>query len=294
MSSSEFALERDAASYDDRAMATQEQAERATRGQVNTDAAEVYEDFFVPALFGQWVDPMLDAVGLEPGDSLVDVGCGTGIVARRAIERTGRVGSVAGVDPNPGMLAVAKRVEPAVDWRAGAAEALPCGDGEFDRVVCQFAAMFFDDPGRAIGEMVRVLRPGGSIAIATWAAVDESPGYAAMVDLVRRVVGDDAGDALLAPFVLGAPRAVEDLVGASLPLVSVTRHDGVAQFDSIDAWLHTDIRGWTLSDMVDDETFDALRREAGRELDRFTDADGRVRFAAPALIATATKPASGS
>ena len=271
-------------------MATQEQAERATRGQVNTDAAEVYEDFFVPALFGQWVDPMLDAVGLEPGDSLVDVGCGTGIVARRAVGRVGPRGKVAGVDPNPGMLAVAQRAEPAVDWRSGVAEALPCDDTEFDRLVCHFAAMFFDEPQPAIEEMVRGVRPGGTIAIATWASVDQSPGYASMIELLRRVVGEDAAGALMAPFVLGEPAAVIDLLDPTLPGAAVERRDGTARFDSIDAWLHTDIRGWTLSDMVDDETFATLRREAHRELARFTDDAGRVRFAAPALIATAARP----
>jgi SAM-dependent methyltransferase len=269
---------------------THEPAGRAARGQVNTEAAQVYEDFFVPALFGQWVDRMLDAVGLEPGESILDVGCGTGIVARRAIERAGGDGIVVGVDPNPGMLAVAQRAEPAVEWRGGTAETLPCDDHEFDRLVCQFAAMFFADPGRAVDEMGRVVRPGGTIAIATWSSVDESPGYAAMVGLLRRVVGGDAADALLAPFAMGEPAALIDLVRPACPDVTVVRHDGVAQFDSIDGWLHTDIRGWTLSDMVDDETFETLRIEAHRELARFTDDLGHVRFAAPALIATATTP----
>lgn len=274
-------------------MTNQQHTERATRGQVNTDAAQVYEDFFVPALFGQWADPMLDAAGVGPADSLLDVGCGTGVLARRAVERVGTHGTVVGVDLNPGMLAVARRAEPAIEWREGTAEALPCADGEFDRVVCQFAAMFFDDRRAAIDEMARVVRPGGTVAIATWASVDESPGYAAMVELIRRVVGDDGAAALMAPFVLGDSHTVGNLVGPSLPGASVTRHEGVARFDSIDAWLHTDIRGWTLSDMVDDKTFEELRREAHRELERFTDAEGRVRFAAPALIATATKPDPG-
>jgi hypothetical protein len=54
-------------------------------GQVSSTAAEVYENFFVPALFGQWVGPMLDAVHPAAGDRLLDVGTGTGVVARAAL-----------------------------------------------------------------------------------------------------------------------------------------------------------------------------------------------------------------
>jgi SAM-dependent methyltransferase len=72
----------------------------------------VYEKFFVPALFGQWVEPMLDAVNVVEGDRLLDIGTGTGVVARAALRRVSAGGSVVAVDPNDGMLAVAKRLTP--------------------------------------------------------------------------------------------------------------------------------------------------------------------------------------
>ena len=150
--------------------------------------AEVYEEFFVPALFGQWAAPILDAGGVAAGDAALDVGCGTGVVARAAARRVGPTGEVVGLDRNDGMLAVAGRFPQPVTWRHGVAERLPFDDGRFDRVLCQFAVMYFDDQRQALREMDRVLRPGGTVAIATWTAVEDSPGYASMVDLLRRVV----------------------------------------------------------------------------------------------------------
>jgi SAM-dependent methyltransferase len=262
----------------------------AARGQVATRAAEVYDEFFVPALFAQWTEVVLDAAGVGAGHRVLDVGCGTGALARAAARRVGAAGEVVGVDPNPGMLAVAERgVEP-VRWDSGVAEALPFPDSHFDRAVSQFVWMFLDDHAAAAAELARVLAPGGSIAVATWAAVDETPGYAALVALVQRVVGDEAADALRAPFRIGTPSLLSGLLAPVFSDVHVARHDGVGRFDSMAAWVHTEIRGWTLDGMVDDTTYDSLLAEAERTLAGFTDAAGHVAFPIAALIATATKP----
>ena len=259
----------------------------AQRGQVVQSAADVYEEFFVPALFGQWPERMLDAVAASEGDRVLDVGCGTGVLARAAAERVGRTGRVAGVDPNDAMLAVARRLGPDVAWKTGVAENLPYPDASFDGVVSQFALMFFTDPHAAITEMARVLASGRRVAIATWASLDTTPGYAAMVELLGELLGDDAADALRAPFVLGDPEEVRELVATVFPDPVVDTHHGTARFESIESWVHTDVRGWTLADMINDDQYETLLREADRRLSRFTDAKGRVAFPAPALITTA-------
>lgn len=89
------------------------------RWQVSTDAAEVYESCFVPAIFGAWAGPVADAAGIRTGDKVLDVGCGTGVLAREALRRVGQEGQVVGVDLNEGMLAVAARTEPNIEWRRG-------------------------------------------------------------------------------------------------------------------------------------------------------------------------------
>lgn len=259
----------------------------ATAGQVSTAAAEVYEQFFVPALFGQWVQPSLDAVHPTEGERLLDVGTGTGAVARAALARVGATGSVVAVDPNEGMLSVAARLAPGLDVRRGVAEQLPLDDDAADCVTCQFALMFFEDPVRAVAEMGRVVRPAGRVAVTTWAALEESAGYAEMVDLLAEVLGDWAADAMRAPFCIGTAERLGDLMRPSFPEVVVRRHEGQARFASLEQWLHTDIRGWTLADNVDDEQFDRLLDRARVRLNRFIGPDGQVHFAAPALTATA-------
>jgi|KBSMisStandDraft_5_1062788.scaffolds.fasta_scaffold41475_2 ubiquinone/menaquinone biosynthesis C-methylase UbiE len=271
----------------DHAMATEPSTDAAA-GQVSTAAAEVYEQFFVPALFRQFAEPMLDVVAAGDGDRLLDVGAGTGVVGRAALKRVGGRGSVVAVDPNEGMLTVAERLAPAMDTRRGVAEQLPVDRAEMNCVTCQFALMFLSDRRRAVEEMRRVLRPGGRVAVATWASVGDSPGYAAMVELLEEEIGDGAADALRAPFCLGTPELIGDVLRQSFEDVTVVRREGQARFTSLDDWLYTEIRGWTLAEHIDDDQYARLRRAAATRLARFVTGDGAVRFAVPALIAAAS------
>lgn len=262
----------------------------AERGQVNHSAAEIYEDFFVPALFQDWPDHLAAAAQIQPGQRVLDVACGTGVAARTIVERIGLSGSAVGLDVNEGMLAVAERKAPNVEWRKGQAEALPFEDASFDAVVSQFGLMFFEDRQAAIQEMYRVLRPGGRMAVAVWGALDDTPGYAAMVDLLQRLFGDDAANGLRAPYTLGDTDLLRSLFAdAGLASAKIDTLMGTARFPSLESWMYTDIKGWTLADMIDDEQFALLLKEAERALAAFVNADGSVTFDAPAHIVSAVK-----
>jgi SAM-dependent methyltransferase len=258
----------------------------AERGQVSTAAAEVYEAFFVPALFGQFPEPVLDHAGVGPGARVLDVGCGTGVLARATRALVGPRGAVAAVDPNEGMLVVARRADPSIEWRVGVAESLPFGDDAFDHTVSQFAAMFFTDREEAVREMERVTTSGGTVTVVTWAGLDRTPGYDAMVSLIADELGEQAADALRAPFVLGDVDAVGRMLGPVGGAARVDELPGTARFASIADWVHTEVRGWTLADMVDDDAEARLIARAERELTRFVLPDGSVAFACPALVAT--------
>jgi SAM-dependent methyltransferase len=175
------------------------------QGQVTRSAADIYEEFFVPALFAAWPGPVADAAGIGPGQKVLDVACGTGVLAREAASRVRPGGTVTGLDRNDGMLAVARRKAPEIEWRQGEAEALPFPDGRFDAVVSQFGLMFFEDRVLALAEMWRVLGPGGRLAVAVWDALERTPGYAAMTALLQRLFGARIADALRAPYCLGDP-----------------------------------------------------------------------------------------
>lgn len=260
------------------------------RGQVNHSAAEVYEAFFVPALFQTWANPVANATGVTSGQRALDVGCGTGVAARALAARVGASGKVSGLDVNEGMLAVARRMAPNVDWRQGAAENLPFEDSSFDAVVSQFALMFFEDKPTALAEMMRVLVPGGRMVVAVWDALENTPGYAAMVALLQRLFGDAPADALRAPYSLGWPEALEALFEqAGICDVVIRTRPGTARFPSLASWVHTDIKGWTLADMIDDEQMQRLLGEARVALKPFVMRDGRVEFDAPAHLAMVTK-----
>ena len=145
---------------------------------LSLEAAELYESAFVPAFFAQWAPAVCAAAGVGPGQRVLDVACGTGIVARTAAGLVAPTGSVVGVDLNEAMLTVARRVSPSLEFRRGDAAALPFPDESFDTALCQLALMFFPDPGAAVGEMARVVRPGGSVAILVPSALDAQAAFA--------------------------------------------------------------------------------------------------------------------
>ncbi|MER8825060.1 methyltransferase domain-containing protein [Mesorhizobium sp. M0938] len=151
---------------------------------------EMYERWLVDALFRPWAEMTLDELELSPGDRVLDIACGTGIVARVAKERLGGAGYIVGVDISPDMLAVARAVEPAIGWREGNASELPLRDGEqFDVVVCQQGLQFFPDKPAAAAQMRRALAKGGRLAVATWRSDDEIQFFRELRRIAERHLG---------------------------------------------------------------------------------------------------------
>lgn len=260
------------------------------RGQVTRSAAEVYEEFFIPALFAQWATRVAQAATIGAGHRVLDVACGTGVLARTAADLVKPGGSVVGLDLNAGMLIVAERTAPDIEWRQGRAEALPFDDESFDSVVSQFGLMFFEDPPKAIREMMRVVKRSATVAVAVWASLDTTPGYAAVVSLLERLFGKEIADALRAPFILGDTEALKSIFAeAGVYNPAIVTQQGTARFSSIQSWIYTDIKGWTLADTIDDRQFQILLKEANQVLQPFVMADGSVAFDASAHIVTATR-----
>jgi SAM-dependent methyltransferase len=140
--------------------------------QVSRDAAERYERYAVPYVLGPWAPELVELAVLQPGDRVLDVACGTGVVTRLCAPRVGPTGQVIGLDLNAGMLAVAGTLPPpsgaAIAWREGSATAMEIPDKSIDVVLCQQGLQFFPEKLRALREMHRVLVPGGRVLLSVW------------------------------------------------------------------------------------------------------------------------------
>lgn len=204
-------------------------------------AAERYEQDLVPALFEPWADVLVGIAGIGPGDRVLDVACGTGIVSRVAARCVEPGGYVCGLDVNPAMLAIARRAGSGVEWRQADARRTGLPDASFDAVICQQGLQFFADRPAALREIRRVLAPGGRVVIATWSsAADGDTGYTPITAAFERHLPDDPAPAgfIAAIFALTDHAEVADLLEtAGFVDVTVERHAGTVRFPSAEAWV---------------------------------------------------------
>jgi ubiquinone/menaquinone biosynthesis C-methylase UbiE len=251
------------------------------RGQVTLSAAEVYDSLFVPALFGRFAEAIADAAQIRSDDQVLDVACGSGALTRAVRDRT--AARVVGIDVNPAMIAVARHHGGTIEYMEGDGQNLPFGAVEFDVATCQFGVMFYPDPVRGIAELARVGRRG---VIAVWDAIERSEGYSAMQQLFRDELGSEAAKSLDAPFAMGEAGALEALFDAArVQDVSYQSIEGTGRFDSMDEWVTTEVRGWTLGDSISNERLGRLVEVARDRLGQFQTADGCV-FGISAKVAT--------
>jgi len=174
--------------------------------QLTGDAAVLYERYVARHILAPWAPLLVDAGRVAVGERVLDVACGTGVVARAAWQRVGPAGHVVGVDLNPGMIAVARSLptsaSAAIEWIEGSALDLPLADASVDVVLCQQGLQFFPDRIQALREMRRVLRLGGRLAFTVWSAIDDTPYQAALADALTRHVSPEAGAMARAPHAL--------------------------------------------------------------------------------------------
>ena len=190
-----------------------------TRWQLQHDAAEAYERHLVPALFAPFARRLIEQAQPRPQDRVLDVACGTGIVARLA---AGRGAAAVGIDLNASMIDVARATEPSIEWIVGDACELPLPDETFDLVVCQAGLQFFPDRARAVEEMRRVLKPQGRLTILVWRAIEHQPAWLKLAEALEHHAGPEAGALMRAPFALHDAEELRRLVGGAVHIVIET------------------------------------------------------------------------
>jgi len=258
---------------------------RSTADDSFAGAAGFYEDYYVPALFRPWAVRTAEAAAVQPGERVLDVACGTGIVAREIAARSGPDG-VVGLDIDEGMLAVARRVAPEIAWQQGDALALPWPDDAFDVVTCQFGLMFFPDQELSIREMLRVARPGGRVLIAVWGPLERSPGYAALAGVLEDEFGAEISEMYRGPFSLGDRERLRALLSsAGVPDARIETLRDVARFPSLRSWVETEVMGWlALTREVTPEQLERVLLGAERALGAYVREDGGVEIAIEAHL----------
>lgn len=168
--------------------------------QLKDDSAAAYEEYLVTDFFSDWAQRLVEFAEVTEGERVLDVGCGTGIVARVAAPIVGESGAVTGVDLNEDMLDVARRVsediEPPIDWRCQDATSLDLPDGSFDVVLSQQALQFMPDQDAALAEMGRVLTADGRLIFSMNRSLDHNRPFEIFADALDRHVGEEAGDGI--------------------------------------------------------------------------------------------------
>ncbi|WP_249130372.1 class I SAM-dependent methyltransferase [Bradyrhizobium sp. AUGA SZCCT0283] len=182
--------------------------------QLDGSAPELYERFLVPAITQKWADDLVGRAQPRSGEAVLDVACGTGVVARSA-SRCMLHGHVTGLDLNKGMLTVAQiRVSEGapINWIEGSALDLPFSAEKFDLVLCQLGLQFFPDQGRALREMRRVLSPTGRVALSVYSPIERTPGANAFVLALDHVLGPNASKIKRGEHSFNAPDELRELL----------------------------------------------------------------------------------
>jgi ubiquinone/menaquinone biosynthesis C-methylase UbiE len=249
--------------------------------QVAGSAPEVYERELLPAVFGVWAPILVELAQPRPGERVVDVACGTGIVARIAAARVGPTGAVVGVDLNPGMLSVARstvstdsRSGAPLQWQEANADKLPFPGKSFDIVYCQLGLQFFADRAVALREMHRILGAEGRLALMVWRGIHESPGFAVLAELLERHVGQAAATIMRAPFGLSNADELAALVrAAGFQNVEIQQRVGTVRFPSVERFVLSYIAGSPLAGPVsqaNDAARGALIADVRKALGKYT------------------------
>lgn len=205
--------------------------------------AEGYENYMGPAMFVPCADRLIDAASPEPGQRVLDLATGTGIVARRIVSRIGAAGTVTGLDISPNMLAVARdrasKEGLNIAWVEGPAEALPFPDAAFDLVTCQFGLMFFSDRTAALREVHRVLAPGGRVAFLVFQEIERHPFYVRLDEVIMARFGLSGVQDI---FALGDRDTLRELVvGTGFRNIRIEPWSIVARFPNPDAFMAGEI-----------------------------------------------------
>jgi ubiquinone/menaquinone biosynthesis C-methylase UbiE len=252
--------------------------------------ADAFERIMVPAVFDAWANDLLARAAPKPGEHLLDVACGTGVVARTAVPLVQPGGSVTGLDLNSAMLEQARRHagDLPIEWVASSADAIPRPDADFDLLLCQQGLQYFPDRVAALGEMRRVTKPGGRLALSVFC---DGEGHWAVAEAVERHLGKEAANEVVEPLKLPYRELIRRVVEqAGWRLSSLERVELKTRFKAAEDYVLYNVatRLKLALDQAGEAVREALVRDATAALEPFTSATG-CQFTMVAHVVTARR-----
>jgi len=259
-------------------------------------AAQHFAESVVEAVFAAWAQHLVERAVLQPGERVLDVGCGTGAVARAAAPHVGPTGQVVGIDSGAARIATARslpRPEGApIQWDEGDATHMPYPDASFDVVLCQQVLHLIPDRPHALREMHRVLRPGGRLGLSVWQTMEHSPGFLPIANAVERHLGATERGKFGGNFSLGNEDELRRLiVEGGFEDLAIVQEVKIADFasreDFVQYQMDVNEARWKLAD----DAKQALVADIREGLTPYVDA-GRLRFPRGAHVVAARRSSS--
>ena len=259
---------------------------------ISRAAAELYESIVARHILGPWTPVLVEAARLAAGERVLDLACGTGLVARLAASRVGARGRVTGVDLNSGMISVAESLPvpdgARIEWIEGSALAIPLPEASVDVVLCQQGLQFFPDKALALREMGRVLDRGGRLAVSVWASAGVY--NSAVGEALARFIGEDSASRFCASRKVPAKDELERLaIGAGFSDVNVRTSRMDVRLPGLDRFVLDHLAGTPMAASVEaagSESRASIAASVMRAMQRFNDGDG-VRYPEEIHIVTA-------
>lgn len=257
------------------------------------NVAELFERVLVPSIFDRYARDLIErARPIGPSDRVLDLGCGTGIVARVLRERLGGAARISGLDSSPLMIEKARSLAPEIDWHEGNATALSFADRSFDLVLCQEMLQFVPDRMAALREVRRVLTSGGRFIVSTWRPRLEQKLYEALGAVAERHLGTPNDKR----YCLDASELRALLTEAGFVDVRVETVSLTEEYLEVPVRLNAMASNFDLSSLDDVERerrLAAVEADSNDVLAGFA-VEGGFRATSSANVATATSPAVGA
>lgn len=240
-------------------------ADRLSWESLELDTATGFEEVVVKHILAPFAELTVDHAAPVAGSAVVDLGCGSGAASRLCAERVGTSGSVYAIDINPSQIEVARRLpEPPgcrITWEVGDASQIRLDDDSVDLVIGAQVLQFLPDPVKALIEAQRILKPGGKIVHAIWAAPDDNPYIKALVEGLSQFIGDEAGEAIATVFRLSNEDALRAVYSdAGLDRLDLEKVSSRLKLPPAQTFVQRHLRAMPLQGVLTEAGIDAVDR----------------------------------